>query len=613
VDGQYLDFVQKVKNWNGKVMFRLKVYDAGGDDVRGSADDLFNRTNMFNVTVRQVNDPIILVGLGDKTVGVDQLVWFVDEGQWLNISIVTEDVDNLFETVQPPRFSFNKSRPSLKVDQAERMVTFLPRNKDVGTVLENLTVTDGYGSYAYAHMVFHVSNVNNPPKLQGIKDRKVKEDSYLNFTVSARDEDLEIGIENYLVFSTNVTDGVGDDDLPNFGFDVDVDDATRIKVWFLPTNEDVGVIFVEFRVTDGFGAAGEWQDVRTMKITVVNTNDAPVLLEVNGVNTADLEEFPLTATEDEELTVSFDAMDDDSDPLVYYVDDSRFRLSQPGGGNQATITFTPTDDDVGNLMLTVSVWDVYNTYDDLVLNITVMNVNDPPVLVLFEAYDVTGLDQLEFTLYEDVLFTAPIRVADVDSVTISFSDSGGIFGYDMSGDPMTAIANFTPVQADIGHLTTVLEVDDGNGGVDTITIVLDIVGTNDAPEEPTVTQLAFDSLTIPLRATLVSDPDGDNLTYTWDFGDHSPLQSGDDLTDVSHDYPRAGTYQLVLRVTDGNGGESTATYDVLVPETGEEPPETEVQQGPVWLVAVLIAVFAVMVMVMLTLYWKLPRENGDDR
>ncbi len=612
VDGQFLDFDQKVEHWNGRMTFRLKVWDAGGDDVRGSADDLFNRTNMFNVTVRQVNDPIHLVELGDKKVGIDDLVWFVDEGEWLNLTIVTEDVDNREEEIQPPRFNFNRSLPSLKVDVVQRMVTFLPRNKDVGSLFVNLSVTDGYGSHSYAHMVFHVSNVNNPPKLQGIKDRTVNEDSYLNFTVSARDEDLEIGIENYLVFSTNVTDGVGDDDLTNFGFKTDPDDATRIKVWFLPTNEDVGELLVEFRVTDGFGAVGEWQDVRTMKITVVNTNDAPVLYEVNGVNTATMDEFPLTATEDEELSVSFRARDDDVDPLIFYVDDSRFRLSQPGGGDQASVTFTPTGDDVGVLLLTVSVWDVFNTFDELVLNITVQNVNDPPVLVMFEATDVTDVEQLEFTVLEDVLFTAPIRVVDLDSVTISFMDSGGIFDFDLSSGPMMAVANFTPSQLDIGEITTVLEVDDGDGGVDSLIIVLTVTGTNDPPGEPTVTQLAFDSLTVPLRATLVDDPEGDTLTYTWDFGDHSSLQSGEGLTDVSHDYPRAGTYTLVLRVTDGNGGESATTYDVLVPETGEEPPETEVQQGPVWLVAALIVIFAVLTVVILTLYWKLPREGDED-
>jgi hypothetical protein len=111
----------------------------------------------------------------------------------------------------------------------------------------------------------------------------------------------------------------------------------------------------------------------------------------------------------------------------------------------------------------------------------------------------------------------------------------------------------------------------------------------------------------------VDDPDGDDLTYTWDFGDHTEPLSGTDLTYVTHEYPRSGTYPMVLTVTDGKGGESTVEYDVLVPETGEEPPETVVEEGPVWLVVVLIVLFVVMTVVILTLYWKLPRNGNGDQ
>jgi hypothetical protein len=610
VDDQFLDFTQVLEHWNGKMTFRIKVWDAGSDDLLGTPDDMFNRTNMFNVTVRQVNDPVTFLTLGDKTAGTDDLVWFVAEGQWLNLSIITQDVDNYEYEIQPPRFSFNRSLPTLKVDATAKMLTFNPRNKDVGSVYVNLTVTDGLGSFDHADLVFHISNVNNPPKLLGIRDRTVKEDKWLNFVVSAKDEDLDIGMETYLIFSTNRTDGVGDDDLPNFSFVVDEDDTTRIKVSFLPTNEDVGVIDVEFRISDGFGTPGEWQDVRTMSIEVINTNDAPNLIEVDGVSTSGMTQFPLTATEDNEISVVFLAQDDDMDPLFFYVDDSRFALSQPGAGYTATVTFTPSNYDVGNLIVTISVWDVFNTFDDLVLNISVQNVNDAPTLVQFESTDVRDLDQLEFILYEDVMFTAPIYVTDIDSDTISYSDSGGVFTFDIANGTMSAIANFTPTQADLGDITTILEVDDGDGEIDAMVLILHVMGTNDPPGEPTVTQLAFDSLTVPFRATQVDDPEGDPLNYTWDFGDHSTKVSGIDLTDVSHTYPRSGSYVLVLTVDDGNGGVSTTTYDVLAPLTGEDPVDTKVEEGPVLLVVVLIAVFAVLAGVFLFLFWKLPK-NGQ--
>jgi len=48
-----------------------------------------------------------------------------------------------------------------------------------------------------------------------------------------------------------------------------------------------------------------------------------------------------------------------------------------------------------------------------------------------------------------------------------------------------------------------------------------------------------------------SDLDLDPLTYSWDFGDGSPIQSG---VSVQHNYTIAGPYTAELTVDDGNGG-----------------------------------------------------------
>jgi len=74
---------------------------------------------------------------------------------------------------------------------------------------------------------------------------------------------------------------------------------------------------------------------------------------------------------------------------------------------------------------------------------------------------------------------------------------------------------------------------------------------------------------VPLEASFdalgSSDPDGDSLTYAWSFGDGS-TGSGSQTT---HTYDNAGSYEVVLRVTDPEGLEATtvSTIEVLaVPE-----------------------------------------------
>jgi probable HAF family extracellular repeat protein len=61
-----------------------------------------------------------------------------------------------------------------------------------------------------------------------------------------------------------------------------------------------------------------------------------------------------------------------------------------------------------------------------------------------------------------------------------------------------------------------------------------------------------------------SDPDGDPLTFVWDFGDDSPTATG---ATTSHVYDKMGHYTVKLTVSDGRGGTSTAmtTVDILPP------------------------------------------------
>ena len=59
----------------------------------------------------------------------------------------------------------------------------------------------------------------------------------------------------------------------------------------------------------------------------------------------------------------------------------------------------------------------------------------------------------------------------------------------------------------------------------------------------------------------VTDPDGDSLTYAWDFGDDTFTSSN---PGVAHTFNRARDYRVKLTVTDGKGGVSTADTNVTV-------------------------------------------------
>ena len=89
----------------------------------------------------------------------------------------------------------------------------------------------------------------------------------------------------------------------------------------------------------------------------------------------------------------------------------------------------------------------------------------------------------------------------------------------------------------------------------TATRTLQIVVTDPAGNVPPNVEAAAlpRSGAAPLEVQLSAagtDPDGDALTYTWDFGDGSPSA---DRRAATHTYARAGSYTATVTVVDGHG------------------------------------------------------------
>lgn len=310
-DGHHLDFSSE-QDYFGIGEFQVRAFDKGIDGAVGGDTDLYTDANTFTVTVWPTNDAPVIDAVGSKAITTDQteLELFGTEGaqedEWFNLTISGFDIDG--DTLS---FTVNQSWiPPAVIDIMPDAVvnglghlSILATNEHVGLLNLNVTVTDnnetGTGPLTDSiNLKIEVQNTNDLPKLDLIPDQIGFEDAWLNFTITAPDDDLIHG--DSLVFSTNITDEiVGLNQGENFEFDKNTG-----KVSILPDNEMVGTYFVEFEVEDIEGIT----DTMTVNVIINNVNDLPV-----PVVTTPLHQEAFNTT----TMVYFDAANSTDDDLIH--------------------------------------------------------------------------------------------------------------------------------------------------------------------------------------------------------------------------------------------------------------------------------------------------------
>ena len=82
-------------------------------------------------------------------------------------------------------------------------------------------------------------------------------------------------------------------------------------------------------------------------------------------------------------------------------------------------------------------------------------------------------------------------------------------------------------------------------------------------------QSGTEDVPVTFDASASSDPDGDTLSYLWDFGDGQSVQTAS--ATVSHTYLYGGTFDVTLTVDDGRGSQSSDTTTATITEVNDTP------------------------------------------
>ena len=296
---------------------------------------------------------------------------------------------------------------------------------------------------------------------------------------------------------------------------------------------EAGTYNVTLQVMDDAGAT---DSIGTSATIVMPVNQPPVA-DANG---------PYSGIVGSAVTFDGTGSSDPDGSIIAY--DWDFGDGNTGVG--ATPTHSYAVD--GNYTVTLVVTDDAGATDSATSTASIGAVNQPPVA------DPNGP------------YSGTVGVAVVFDGTGSSDSDGSIVSYSWDfGDGNTATGP-TPsnTYSSNGTFTVSLTVTDNEGATATATTTAAVglgnqppVADANGPYSGTAgSAVAFDG-------TGSSDPDGNIVSYSWDFGDGS---SGSGAT-PTHTYAAAGTYNVSLQVTDDAGATDSAmtTASIVAVPTGD--------------------------------------------
>ncbi len=311
--------------------------DAGVADISVSVDDGNGGWDFRNFTIEVidiVDIPIIITEeLPDAT-----------EEEYYTFQLEVYDPDYMdFST-----WSIGTNATWLEIGYETGLLLGTPGNEDVGEWIVGIIVTDSYFLQSSVYLTLNVLNVNDPPTITTEDRTSSLEDVEYRIDYEATDPD----VGDVLTWSLETDAGW-----------LDIDEGTGVLSG-TPTNDDLGSYFVNVTVSDGEGGSASHE----FKLEVIEVNDPPEIV-------TDLPPM-IEVLEDETFLLTLTGEDEEGDDLTWSDDSDLFDIIPTDG----TISFLPTQSEVGEWWVNITVEDSGGLTDGVLIRFVVQNVNDPPII-----------------------------------------------------------------------------------------------------------------------------------------------------------------------------------------------------------------------------------------
>lgn len=506
-----------------------KNEDVGKFDVILTATDLSGGTTetTFSITVVNVNDA--------PTANAENIEIYEDTNYQLDFSDIFSDVDagdelNINIIQIPSWFTVSND-----IKSGSLIYDVTPTNDEVGVHTIKMKATDLAGEIAEAEFTVTVVNVNDAPYIANIPENQiVDEDVSFNLDLSNVFDDIDAD-DNLTVRFTQKPSWISDNNLTISG---------------TPTNDEVGTHLVKMKAVDTRGTFAETE----FTITVENVNDAPIVAnQPNNIMTDEDENFVFIVSN------IFEDIDANDELTIEFVD-----LPQWLTENENQISGLPTNDEVGNYVISIIATDLSGESASTEFALSVENVNDAPYIANQPENQLADEDELFEMDLSDVFADIDVN----DELTIEFAQLPDWLSSDNS------IISGTPSDSEFGIYTIIVNATDlaGESVSTEFTITVESINDNPVVANQPENQITnedeyFEYILIDVFADAdVNDELSIEFTQVPEWISVSELTlSGTPTND------EVGIYTVSLSATDIEGATVSTSFEITVLNVNDAP------------------------------------------